>query len=1656
MADRVKIVDIRINFNDAIQKIAEYNIAIERQKKLIKTLKEQLEKDEITKGLYAQRVAGVTHNMKLYQSAVKDLTNSMLHYSQSTNASDGSLKALRKELKLATDALESMSRAERNGAKGQELRAHIASLKQELGSASTNAETLYSNIADTKEAEGGFAGLLKSAKGFFAQMAVMAVGGSMIGLSKEIIQTTRNFEDGMARVRSVCDPTIEELDKLRQVALYLGATTRYTATQAANAEENLVRNGLSAMQAAEAVGPSLMLAQANVIDLAEAADIVTNNMNRFGLTVENIPAMLDILSSTAAHSATTVSGLDSGLRNAAPDAHALGIGIQEVAAALGTMANMGIKNEDAGTKMKQFFTGLTSGTPKATAAMKAYNLQIDQTTIAQEGLQGTLQKLSESGVGKDLSALNDIFGSRARTGALVLINSFQKFVDLNETLSNAGGENYRMFKQAYSDLSNGMYSVEAAWEHLQITAGGYFAGGLIEPMNKFHEGMIWISNNFPQIMEVVKAAIASVSFLKLASAAKSSFASIKASATTNAMKASQAVQTNINKVSLLNRQQVTLENQLNAQRSGNVKATAAEIQLTETKLAAVKQQKAIAAANTAKLQATEVAEWNKAKALTVSTSWKAGFAAAGIAARAFVGTCKTVFKGFIVTALISLAYEWLMKLWDAFNSGEGIIGQFGNWCKNIAGKALDGLVGFCKMLWNWLKSVNNQFHIAGVGAALFGSGLAIVVGIFKALISIVKSFVRQFAINIQTASNIAGSFAKILKDAFSLDFDAVKKDFADLGKNIAKGMAASVMNVKTLKDELASNLSEAVNDVVGVWDSTVINPKEKKDERTEEQLLTEKEKEQKNKEIEALKPKSPKEQRKAAEDAEAVAQKALDKANEAQAIAKKTGDKADKEKADKLMKEAIEASEHADAIRAVASPAEDELKMKNAKDAAAAAKEAQKAASAAKKAQAAQDKADREAKKKIELQNKYISEAEEAQLALLEETWAKKRAATEQQYDSEIRKLRTTLATEKNLTEKARSAINSIIRSKEQQKQRELAKLSDEELKDTITREQKLVDARLSIVKKGSDEEYKLQKQKRALSTQDSLNELDTERQAKVRGAEQTTEGAKKDYKDAKEDLANATDKNGKVKIVVTVDDKELQAAYDSAKKKYQEVVAQWSVAINDTSASDEDKKAATDAKNAATSEYVSAAKNLADSKQADAEKVGKGSASQEEENYAESAAALAKSLRDEANMVQYYADLENAKREEARQADIAAERSALEQKRAILEREMENRIALLQQGYDNEAQQRIANAQKTFEESTTNAQKLNAVVEESAQKQSEAFAALMEARRLNENGQYEELEQKRQQEYEAASAIYEKQKQQAVDNENAKNEALNTIRDTQLEVYKQQQEQKRALDTLGLDVTTQTEMQALQEQSNLDQQRYEQVVARGMLESQTEEQYQQEVQTKREQAAKSQEAVNNAEIKNEQAKGQAFKSVGQSTIDIINAVGENSETMAKVGKIIALAQIAIDTGKAIAAMTAAEAGKGIAGIATTAAGIATILANIATAISTVKSAKFAEGGKVTGAGTGTSDSIPAMLSNGEYVMTAKATKMFEPLLAAMNGIGAGVPMQVRNSYRDVENPDTLTDSFSAAAQEIRPVVSVVEVTDAQNRVETIQNTDVF
>ena len=198
--------------------------------------------------------------------------------------------------------------------------------------------------------------------------------------------------------------------------------------------------------------------------------------------------------------------------------------------------------------------------------------------------------------------------------------------------------------------------------------------------------------------------------------------------------------------------------------------------------------------------------------------------------------------------------------------------------------------------------------------------------------------------------------------------------------------------------------------------------------------------------------------------------------------------------------------------------------------------------------------------------------------------------------------------------------------------------------------------------------------------------------------------------------------------------------------------------------------------------------------------------------------------------------------------------------------------------------------------------------------------------------------------------------------------------------------------------------------------------------------------------------AYTDAEIQMEQGKYQAMADIAGGLSSVFEAMGEDNEDFARLSKVLALAEIAINTGKAIAAGVASAQSipypGNLVAIATT---VATVLANIATAIKTVKSAKFAKGGTVQGAGSTTSDSIQARVSNGESINTAQATSLFSPLLSALNQMGGGVPI-VSVSPQQQIGEDMLANAFArGAAMMPRPVVSVEEINTVSNRVEVLE-----
>lgn len=360
-----------------------------------------------------------------------------------------------------------------------------------------------------------FGNIIKSA---FALGSVAAFGKQMVTLSKD-------FEDSMARVKAITNASTSDFQKMQKEALKMGATTRYTASEAANALENLTRNGMSASQATKALSGVMQLAQANAIGLAEAADIVTNTLNMFGLSVENTQRVNDVLSSTASNAATNITELYEALVNAAPAAKVLGFDVEEVSAAIGALAQKGVKGADAGTQLRMSLTKMAD--PKIIAKMQAMGVAIDEESMKSEGLLKTIGRLKDAQLG--LTDLVAIFSQKGAVGMQQLISAYDEFDHMLQVTRNSAGTTARMFEQGVGSTRKELDTLKSMYEGLLLSIGNK-TNGVVNRTIKLLQNLI---TNFKSVggtmMNVASVVVPLLlrNIMKLGKGAATTFAAMR-------------------------------------------------------------------------------------------------------------------------------------------------------------------------------------------------------------------------------------------------------------------------------------------------------------------------------------------------------------------------------------------------------------------------------------------------------------------------------------------------------------------------------------------------------------------------------------------------------------------------------------------------------------------------------------------------------------------------------------------------------------------------------------------------------------------------------------------------------------------------------------------------------------------------------------------------------------------------------------------------------------------------------------------------------------------------------------------------------------------------------------------------------------------------
>ena len=382
----------------------------------------------------------------------------------------------------------------------------------------------------TKEFQKGIRNIQKQLNGFKNFMKSAFALGSITMFGRQLVQVGKDFENAMARVQAVSNATQEEFRKMSAEAQRLGSTTRYTATEAAEALENLTRNGMSAANATKALSGVLQLAQANSIGLADAANIVTNTLNMFNLGVEQTGRVNDVLSSTASHAATDINLLYEAMVNAAPAANVLGFSIEEVSSAIGALAQRGVKGAEAGTKLRIAFQKMAD--PKVIGKMHDYGIQVDENTMKTEGLRKTVEKISKANL--SLGELGKIFDAKSAMAVQMLVASLDDLDRMLDVTANSAGETARMFDQSVGSVQKELDTLKSMYEGLLISISQKTSGA-VKSVVKLLQNLI---DNFNSVggtirnIAVVAVPLLSGRVVKLASTMRTAFAQIAAGATT--------------------------------------------------------------------------------------------------------------------------------------------------------------------------------------------------------------------------------------------------------------------------------------------------------------------------------------------------------------------------------------------------------------------------------------------------------------------------------------------------------------------------------------------------------------------------------------------------------------------------------------------------------------------------------------------------------------------------------------------------------------------------------------------------------------------------------------------------------------------------------------------------------------------------------------------------------------------------------------------------------------------------------------------------------------------------------------------------------------------------------------------------------------------
>lgn len=417
-----------------------------------------------------------------------------------------------------------------------ELRNSIGSLQKASGS--RGSLTRIAAQADAAGASFQRAGLrARVASNFIRQFATglgLVGGGFAAALGiKAFVETLADFELQAAKTAAVAiklgtsfsDATAQAA-ALQKQARELGASTRFTAVEAAEAQFFLARAGFQVNEVLESTPATLNLAAAGYVDLGEAADIASNVLQQFRLETFQLVEVTDSLVSAANNSNTSVRQLAQALAYSGPFASSLGVSVDEATAAIGALGNAGIQGSLAGTNLRGILISLVSPSRKAGETLDKLASRIGSTrdafNVSTQGLEGVILNLRRATRGsEDASAVfAQIFNRRNVSGALALTKNIEQFSDLLETIGSSAGEAERIANQVDNTLTGAFLRARSAAAELSLSLGERGIGAAIRGFtDALANGLRFLSGSEQGLRNVTSEGLLAAKAFKVLTAA---------------------------------------------------------------------------------------------------------------------------------------------------------------------------------------------------------------------------------------------------------------------------------------------------------------------------------------------------------------------------------------------------------------------------------------------------------------------------------------------------------------------------------------------------------------------------------------------------------------------------------------------------------------------------------------------------------------------------------------------------------------------------------------------------------------------------------------------------------------------------------------------------------------------------------------------------------------------------------------------------------------------------------------------------------------------------------------------------------------------------------------------------------------------------------